>query len=313
MKIQQGTEQGPRLRFPLTSEYPGVIEFRRVKVIPPELAWETVVDVASTIATTVADEDDNSQTIDGESYTVSQKKTGYFYNPSANVRLYLPQALQLADNIGYDNTVELGIVGGMANRVLSETGNLSSTAKAIVTSAQQGLSSVTDLIGKISSPDAARVALARAPLPQPIGNAAINAARIALNPNRKTLFRDVRPREFSFQYKLIASSPAEARAISGIVNFFRTEMYPVPTQALENQPEQLKLAYDYPNMFDIRMSYNGKQVGYKMLPCYLVSFNATYNPSNMGYHVDGHPSEMDVTMTFFEERPIDRSDVERGY
>ena len=61
------------------------------------------------------------------------------------------------------------------------------------------------------------------------------------------------------------------------------------------------------------MKYNGKRVGPKMLNSYLVNMQTTYNPGSMGYHVDGMPSEVDIQMMFFEERAIDRSDVEKGY
>jgi hypothetical protein len=143
-------------------------------------------------------------------------------------------------------------------------------------------------------------------MPQGAADVTGSVLRTTINPNRRTLFRAVAPREFSFQFKLVANSPTEAQEIDNIVNFFRTEMYP------EGIGEDLSVGYTYPNMFDIRMKYADKKVGYSFLPCYLSSMQTTINPTAMSFHKDGKPSEVDITLTFLEERSLVKKDIREG-
>ena len=49
---------------------------------------------------------------------------------------------------------------------------------------------------------------------------------VTVNPNTRSLFKNVAIREFAFQFKFIAKSKKEADEVRKIIKFFRTELYP---------------------------------------------------------------------------------------
>lgn len=302
-------DYGDALRFPRDEpgDYKGVMEFRRITVAPPEIEVGNLADfVGRWLSVSLDDAQGELNTPGGGEPNVVQARRVHT-NSYPNVTLYLPNAIQLTDGVIYDNTVQLGIAGAVAERALNNGG---SAMTAINQAIGSGVSAFTDLFRNAATPDMARLAIARAaqegPVPQVAADVVGAVLRTAVNPNRRTLFRAVIPREFSFAFKLVASSPREAEEIDKIINFFRVEMYP------EGIGEDLSVGYTYPNMFDIRMKYADKRVGYKFLPCYLSSLQTVINPSSMSFHKDGKPSEIDVTMTFLEERNMIRQDILEG-
>ena len=300
------------LRFPRENinDYKGTVEFRLVEIFPPEVNLFQARRVVNTLG------DDGARlSVDGglwagavNSQSNAPVLPGRRERPSSfpNVILYLPQAVQFTDGMEYDNNVQLGVIGAAAEAAL----NSGQTAySALAEAVNTGMSSFTDLFKQMPTQDLARLAITRATSKIPVvGDVVSSATRVAINPNRRTLFRGVRPREFTFSFKMVANSPQEAREIEQIISFFRREMHPSSINL-----QSISAGYKYPNPFLIDMKYNGKRVGPRMLNSYLVNMQTTYNPGSMGYHVDGMPSEVDVQMNFFEERAIDRADVVRGY
>lgn len=305
-------DYGARLRFPKNNpdDYKGVMEFRRITIAPPEVEVGNLANFFEQWLSVSLDDNNSQQEIEvpttpGSDSIITGRRT--HTNSYPNVSLYLPQAITLNDGVAYDNTVQLGIVGAAAEAGINNNSGIST---AIVNGVARGLSSFSDLFFGAATPDMARLAVVRAqqmgPVPGAIQDAVSSALRTAVNPNRRTLFRAVNAREFSFQFKMVASSPEEAIDIDSIINFFRTEMYP------ESIGDDLSIGYIYPNMFDIRMKYADKKVGYSFLPCYLSSIQTVINPSSMSFHRDGKPSEVDITLTFLEERTLAKKDIREG-
>jgi hypothetical protein len=304
-------DDGPQLRFPRDHqlEYKGIMEFRRITIAPPTIDLFGGFDFVENYLTQSLDDEgigtgqlakpttDIAGVVEGRSQHT---------NSFPNITLYLPQAIQLNDSIVYDNTVQLGIAGAAVEQALNAGGSI---FKAMNSALAAGTSTFTDLFNANATPDMARLAVARAAQMSPnqdVAEAFTSALRTTINPNRRTLFRAVAPREFSFQFKMVASSPEEAVEIEKIIYFFREEMYP------EGLGEEFVVGYKYPNMFDIRMKYADSKVGYSFLPCYLSGFQTVINPTSMSFHADGKPSEVDVTMTFLEERSMMKNDIREG-
>jgi hypothetical protein len=221
------------------------------------------------------------------------------------VTLYLPQAIQINESVEYDN-VSLGALGGVAEGLVNRGAN---ALGAIRGAANESFSAFTDLItGRTGAGDAvARLGAVRVAqnIPgQTAGNVAASTLRVAVNPNRRNLFRAVTLREFGFTFKMIANSSREAQEIENIVRFFRSEMYPGLIAGAEI------VGYQFPKLFDIRLSYNNNAIpNAKINPCYLRNISTTYNPGSMGWHLDGKPSEVELTLTFAEERALSKQDI----
>jgi hypothetical protein len=296
-------------------DYVGRIRFTFVEVIPSNIdstasfvaGLATAVDGA--IADTTLQNPSVRNQIGGAAGRVGI--TGEQRNElPGGVTLYLPQSITFNDGMEYDNNVELGIIGGAIEKGISGGGSLAGAGRAAM---EMAGSSISDITGAFTGSATSRVALSRLTRvgPQFSRDAISSGLRLSPNPNRRTLFRSVRPREFSFQFTMIANSPEEADDIDSIINRFRFEMYPDTVQGAGGEADFF--AYEYPSMVDISLTYNDKQVATKIMRGYIVNMQTTYNPSSMGFHRDGKPSEVSLTMVFYEEAPLDRSMIARGY
>jgi hypothetical protein len=304
------------MQYPLddnTDQYAGKIQFLPIveKYID---AAKTVTESLSSISNSVENFDEATGLVDfgGIGETVTRKiqapLTTYGKSGSGAVTLYLPQAITIQDGVQYD-TLNLGTIGAVGLQALQSGADIKSAAFATIENAG---SSMIDFISNRSGMASQLAGLAAVRLANKGGETtrgvAGSAFGVAVNPNTRALFKSVNLREFSFSFKMIASSAAEANAIEQIVKTFRTELYP---EIIEDN--NIPLGYYYPNKFKINMTYAGREVATKFLPAHLKSVNVVYNPSSMGWHADGKPSEVDLTLSFGEPRTLSKKDIKAGY
>jgi len=320
------------MRYPLddnTDQYPGKIFF--IPIV--ESYIDTAAIVANTISTAAASVPNFSEGAattgvgSGEpgfrsygataplptSYNIpitSIPLTNFGQTPSGPITLYLPQAIVVADQVNYER-INLGIIGANALAGLQSGKGI---REAIGGSIAEAGKSVLDFVTNPSGLGSQLAGLAAVRLAENVGNDAFRgvsraAFGVSVNPNTKSLFNSVELRTFSFSFKMIASSPEEANAIENIIYTFRKEVYPREILG----PQGVSVGYVFPNKFRILMTYNGQPVATKFLDSNLISVQTTYNPSSMGWHVDGKPSEVDLTLNFGEPRALSKKDIEEGY
>jgi len=241
----------------------------------------------------------------------SYEKTGTTRNSGDRVVLYLPPSISIQDAVTYEN-LNLGFIGGGVEAGVKGGGSVVGSA---VNAAGAGISSFISAMGAGKALDGpmARLALTQAASQggDQIGGAVRGLTRTAVNPNARTLFREVPIRSIPFSFRMVATSKREAEEIKKIVKFFRTEMYPeeIKTQLAGTE---LSVGYKFPNPFKIKMQYDKKTVATQFLDCYLQSFSATYNQNGPVMHSDGNFVEVDISMTFIETRALSRSKIEEG-
>lgn len=224
------------------------------------------------------------------------------------VYLYTPVSIQLDDRLEYQQGA-LGLSGATTLNALSRGDNVVNAAIQGIT---QGFRGITDLVGKISDAETARLVSARAAqgalknvLPEGITNAVNLAAAVTINPNLRTLFKGVQMRSFNFNFKFIPTSEKEATAVRSIISFFRYYAYPEPIKGY--------FGYEYPELFDIQVQVN-KNGSYEVVDpffqkAYLQSISVTYNPTASIYHTDGSAVETNLSLAFVEYRTLDRDDI----
>jgi hypothetical protein len=226
------------------------------------------------------------------------------------IALYLPPALQYIDNVTY-NAAQLGAAGQTALAGLNSGGAiLGALGKGIA----EGAESIFNLARGTLSQQAAQVAAARAA--NLIPNQGLQAAagiglQTGLNPGTRILFETPTARQFVFNFKLIATSSAEARSIEQIVKNFRLQLYP-----REIDINNIPIGYEFPNVFRISFKFGaqGQQPHIPRLQyCYLQSINTSYNGQADVFYQDGHPTEVDLSLNFVEYRPLSKRDVEAGF
>lgn len=237
--------------------------------------------------------------------TIGSKKPIKLSNKS--VKLYLPQGIQIADGVQYENT-DLGAIGALAERGAGAAASGSGAIQGV----GNGIGSIIDAFsGTSSNSGIGRLAANKvaSAFGQEVGAGVKSATRVTLNPNTRALFKAVNLRSFSFTFKLIPTSQTESVRIQEIIKFFRTELYPEEIALGQDQDNTIPVGYRFPNRFQIKMFYNNIEVATKLLPCYIESFQAVYNSTAMSMHKDGSFQEVDITMNFRESRTLSRKDV----
>ncbi len=225
------------------------------------------------------------------------------------IRIYMPQSLVVNDDISY-NQENLGTRGLVATAALNSGSGI---VNAIGSAVGEGLESIFNLATGQITKDTANVAAARVANRIPLAGlraASLTALQTGVNPGTRMIFDRPNVRQFTFQFRFIATSAAEASQVENIVKSFRTEMYPETVNLAEGIPA----GYKFPNLFEISFKFLNSNAKFpKIQLAYLRSCQVNYNGSQMSFHADGQPTEVDMTLIFQEYRALSKQDIERGY
>lgn len=345
-------KDGNSLRYPLQSEYPAFIQYRIKEVIPASLTGAAAV--VNKFKSSVPSKLNYADTVYGEQRLRDQELETFYskfndgiakgnqeinqrlkdaakqgnkpgilgfrtmYARKPSIKLYFPQAVQVHDNIQYDQA-NLGLAGAAGLAALNQGDSLMS---AIGKGAQELGNSLFSLF-ELGNADAqtARLAAARAAslfsaLTPASAQAALGLAlQVKVNPNTRSIFTGVSVRNFQFVYDFYPTSANEANQVNSIIKQFRTTMYPlaIPENAVTNAG--LPLGYKFPDLFEIRFKYgNQKEIQMpKPLLCFLRDVSTTYNPGNMSFFEDGNATHIQMSLSFQEFRALNKQDIEKGH
>lgn len=231
------------------------------------------------------------------------------------IELFIPQVHNVNDIFNYDTATTLNPSGATALAGLNiGSGGLAALGKGLV----EGGRSFTDLFSDEGiARTGGRMAAARLAnsflgnfVPQGIKNVVGLAGRVTVNPNLATTFNGVAIRQFIFQFKFFPKSAKESEQVKRIIKVLRLNAY--PDEVLIGS---IPVGFEYPNMFRIRLLSGGtnrlyENVGTPIKMAYLQNIQHAYNATASTFHEDGSPTEIDLSLTFFEYRALNRSDVE---
>ena len=256
----------------------------------------------------------------------SNFKLGFFPKPNAPIiNMYFPPSQAFVDGVQYGDatlnalgTAALGAMEAGRSGITAAASQITSEAKGFLDTFFSGSIRLSQAAGS----EAARLAATRAIQTNPltnlnsgVGAAAAIANRIIVNPNVRKLFNGVTVREFTFQFKMIPTSPEEGEVIQKIIKIFRKEMYPRAFKVPIGGESSVSLGYNFPNAFKIKFNFKDSENRNipKLLPCYLRNVSHTINPTGGGFKNDGKANEIDLTLSFVEHRAIEQQDIERGF
>ena len=249
------------------------------------------------------------------------------------VELYMPISITFPDGATYENT-DLGIIGAMGENALrggnSIAGTFLDTVKGGLKTLAGGITGTGADGGAVGSVLVTELLKNKSgKFTKPLSDVASLATRVTPDANSRVLFKGVAFREFSFQFKLIASSYEEAKQIEGLIRFLRSELYPDIIQSISGQTNDgtipddavISLGQRYPNRFQIKMKYGegrNNEVLNRIKPAYLRAVNTVYNGTQQSFHQSRNggtakPFEVDLTLTFQESLKLTRQDVVEGY
>ena len=205
-----------------------------------------------------------------------------------SIFLYQPPGLSVSDGVNYSGfdigTLKAGLVG--AAKALRDGGGGVSEADVFATAliAKDKVITPGSTVEKITS-------------------AAALKAGVATNPYTRTAFETTNVRGYQFTFKLVASNADESNKIVSIERTFRKFLYP---------KRMGSIALVYPPLFHIKFYSEKKENSYlpKIKPCYLTALDSTFNATSSTFHQDtGAPIEVDIALTFQEERVLVRQDL----
>jgi len=242
------------------------------------------------------------------------------------VTMYFPPSMAFVDGVAYDTSAALGSMGASALAAMEGgMGGLEAAGQALKSEGDALVDTIGSLMGGqkatgLSEGATNSLKLAAAKVNNRFNpssefkNAAALANRFMVNPNVRAIFRGVNIREFQFQFKLIATSPEEARTIQKIIKHFRKELYPRGFP-VNFGTASADIGYHFPNAFKIIFKFQGRRNKNlpKIKPCYLRSFSATINPTGGSFRNDGQPNEIDISMAFVEHETLKSLDVKKGF
>ena len=224
-----------------------------------------------------------------------------------SVVLYMPAGLVVNDNLSYDN-VDTGIGGMLVNAAGSSAGpndfidKLKDNAKPLVQRAiSQKLADMSQEKGMVGGA---------------AGQLLINRGEV-VNPHTQMLFKSPALRQFSYSFKMMPRSLAEAKQVVEIVKFFRLAAYPeLGSGEQDSKGKSIEMStFKFPDIFEITYLTKGKQNKnmIKQVESYLTSVSVTYNQTSPTFFEDGMPSEIDLQLTFQESKALNRGMIKSGY
>lgn len=235
----------------------------------------------------------------------------------SQIALYMPPNIQIQDGVSITPT-DLGIMGAAVSSGIQNNQGIIGTA--LDTIGQAGRSFMDTLKSGNTTGDAANLIMSRV-VGSVTGATVTDAVRGTLrttpNPNSRMIFRNVNLRNFSFDFRMVPTSQEESEIIKKIIKRFREELYPQTIKIQGRKGIEVKAGYKFPNLFDIKFMYNGvdmskKNSNLKLYPMYLQGLTVNYN-STGGFYETGDFNDVQLTMTFGEERTIDKSDLYDNY
>lgn len=129
--------------------------------------------------------------------------------------------------------------------------------------------------------------------------------RLALNPKKEVMFKDLKFRQFSFQYTFAPKNEIESRTVSEIIETFR--YYALP------EISKSKLYYIFPSEFELSFMLGSKDNPNipRITTSVLQRINVNYSPNSGVWATlpNGAPVAVDVTLEFLELEIVDRSRI----
>ena len=181
---------------------------------------------------------------------------------------------------------------------------------------QTGIGIAGDMIGqffgsgkKSGAGQAVNTALTTAALKGPTGDLTSAQTGLATNPKKEQVFKGVKYREFSLNFKFYPRSAAEADNIRQIIYAFKLHMHP-------EFKDQFNFLYIYPSEFDIYYYQNGKENMniHRHTSVVLTDLDVQYTPN--GYFTafdDGMPTQINITMQFKELALLTKDNIMDGF
>ena len=223
------------------------------------------------------------------------------------IAMYMPAALNVTYGSDYQDQAISPLASGAAEMIqnLIETKSLESAFQAGKVKVTEDLKRRALLAG-LGVIDALGVTGAREAFEISVGEVVTDRMELA--------FKNVRRRQFVYNFKMLPKNSREADEIRNIIKMFQVNMLP------EMKRGRQLTTMNFPNTFDIRYMYNGSDNDYihRVSTCVLTDMTVTYGGDRFKtftpHNTQGAPVvETSMNLTFKELELITRERALEGY
>ena len=223
------------------------------------------------------------------------------------IAMYMPAALNVTYGSDYQDQAISPLASGAAEMIqnLIETKSLESAFNAGKVKVTEDLKRRALLAG-LGVIDALGVTGAREAFEISVGEVVTDRMELA--------FKNVRRRQFVYNFKMLPKNSREADEIRNIIKMFQVNMLP------EMKRGRQLTTMNFPNTFDIRYMYNGSDNDYihRVSTCVLTDMTVTYGGDRFKtftpHNTQGAPVvETSMNLTFKELELITRERALEGY
>lgn len=141
------------------------------------------------------------------------------------------------------------------------------------------------------------------------GPALSKLSKLAPNPAKELLFKEVPFRVFYFTYRFAPRDTEEAANVLNIIQQFKFHMHP-------EFKDSSHFNYVYPSEFDVSYYTNGKENPniHRHTSAVLFQMDVDYTPANSGFSTfdNGMPTQIEIQLYFKELVTLDKEKIEKG-
>ena len=223
--------------------------------------------------------------------TGNANSTGLNFQPKrekivGNVFLYMPDTVNFQYNSNYTETSVLEMGGKLISGLASGRSNIGGK-----------LGSALSIIDRAGSAAGA------------VGQAGLQKAGYAVNPQMQLLFEGIGFREYQMAFTFTPYSQQETEQVKKIIQMFRQNAAPrIVTEAAG-------MFFVPPASFTLDFLFNGAPNPYisKVAESVITNVDVNYAPQGFTTHDDGAPNQITMTLQFKEIELIDKAKIQKGY
>lgn len=223
-----------------------------------------------------------------------------------------PGGITFADSGSY-GTINAGSIGAMAGAAAAKAVNRLGDGASVGEVAKTGINAAIDgaadaVLGASAEGLSKDAALALAmKTGGDFGEGVSFESKVIMDPRVNTTFTGNGMRSFSFEFKMIATSPEESQTVKNIYNAFRRNIYASKTAGS-------LIALSYPPLWEVKF-LDGDKLEMEYIPkidrCYLTSVNTVFNGENNSWRVDTAPLSVNISISFQEHKVLVKDDIAR--
>ena len=222
------------------------------------------------------------------------------------VTMFMPADVKVSYKANYTDT-SIGSLTQTASQIVGEFIQEGSVSRDTIqknagdVAVAVGVSGLVNALSNVPSLAGAREALE-------MGMGAIVSDRMEM------AFKGIDKRKFTYTFKMIPRSEAEANEVKRIIDMFKFHMLP---EMLDRNTRGRLMSY--PSTFDIKYMYQNAENNYlnKVSECYLESMDVEYGGDRFKTHegndIGAPPVETTLTLQFGEIELITRERAEEGF